>query len=1128
MVERSESRVPLTRAEADEVLRYWLAAVQQEEALMARPKARAPSRGPSVPRLDMPGSGQEYFKIPLEQAAQLFEAKAPATLRKSFDAELRGFFESWLSGQYRRGDQERAVTHLLTFPVVHLARGELAGLLRCPLDVDFAQAGGAAFAVPTRSQRRSGQYPAPPDEARIALADQPEQRWPFFVDTRLLQQQLGVVRERIDETFDQLRAMKSPDARSMLSLLCELLESELSERSRPAADRGKLELAASPVARSERAGRAAVGGDASPVPHRGEARAATNGGARDEDPAVGARTGEGEGANQDSAAGVHDAGEGTGSAPVIAAARRAKRAGAGDEANATQLIARIHAACAGLLAGAGGRARVYPVALVLDSARSKASYYLQRDIAGLLDDADSRPWELDSALGAYLTGDAPALGMTVQRGLFRAPALSPSQRYAAERCTGSRFTAVQGPPGTGKTTLILHLAAAALIKQAEALLDTSDMGDALMLVTSTNNRAVDNVIEGLADSAELDLPLALRVGSQQVCEQLLLPQLERTRAQLEAAAKIPLSQRETQLEAATEHFKQVRKQLEEAQATRIVASDALSQRAQLEAQLARVQRELAVAPKLRLSAQRSPRLRELLDKIAPRLEQLIDLADAKPSLPALQAIDREQRRLSKKLLPELEEALVEAGLRETLGLPPVLPPSSDPAVLMNAWSEAIEAAHSVVDGLQRELSMHVETEIRRERARMLTRKLEALPAQLSSELPAYDHAHDALQHALFASAVRLREAWAWAEAEELSKAMLGAIAAVRNERSLRRLWKDGGRDYKRLRQLFGVWGCTLLSLGNCVPADPHAIELLVIDEAGQCHPAYAVSGLMRTERALVIGDVHQLEPVIDIEPDDDERVIKACRLQLLSRAALAPYRVHSQACSSVQALADRAVSERPSLTEHFRCQPEIIRISDRLCRYGLQVLTPREGPRVALPFLTEPVSLLDVDGTQERLGGSWYNRAELEHTLELLHALAQHGVSPNDIAVITPYRGQLEQLRKRCSQAGFAIDRSMELMDMEEALPLRSQGIALGTVHRFQGGERSIVLFSCVVTRSASLAFVDERANLLNVAVSRARHRLVVLGRSSVLAQGRLTRLLLESADSVRPEAYRMQLGLGL
>ena len=1059
MLERSESRVPLTRAEADEVLRYWLAAVQQEEALMARPKARAPSRGPSVPRLDMPGSGQEYFKLPLEQAAALFEEKAHATLHKPFDAELRGFFESWLSGQYRRGDQDRAASHLLTFPVVHLARGELAGLLRCPLDVGFGRAGGAAFAVPTRSERRSGQYPPPPEEARIALAEQPEQRWPFFVDTRLLQQQLGVVRERIDETFDKLRATKAPDARCMLRLLCELLETELAERTAPAAVTGNAALAT-------RAAGAHV----------------TANGAADGD-------------SRDSHA-----------------------------VSATQLIMRIHAACAGLLAG--GRARAYPVALVLDSARSKASFYLQRDMAGLLEDADSRPWELDSPLGAYLTGEAPALGMTVQRGLYRAPPLSPSQRYAAERCAGSRFTAVQGPPGTGKTTLILHLAAAALIKQVEALLDSSDMGDALMLVTSTNNRAVDNVIEGLSDGGEQSLPLALRVGSQQVCEQLLLPQLEQTRAQLEAAAKIPLSQRELQLQAAMEEYEQARGALEEAQAARIAASDVLTQRAQLEAQLARVQRELAAVPKLRVSAQRSARLRELLDKVAPRLDQLIDLADAKPSLPALQAIDREQRKLGKKLLPELEEALIEADLQERLGLPPVLPPSSDPAVLMNAWSEALEVAHSVVEGLQRELAAHVETEIRRERARMLTLKLERLPAALS-ELPPYDDAHDALQHALFDAAVRLREAWAWAEAEDLAKALLTAIAGVRNERSLRRLWKDGGRDYKRLRQLFGVWGCTLLSLGNCVPADAHAIELLVIDEAGQCHPAYAVSGLMRAERALVIGDVHQLEPVIEIEPDDDERVIKACRLQL-SREALAPYRVHSQACSSVQALADRAVSERPSLTEHFRCQAEIIRISDRLCRYGLQVLTPREGPSVPLPFLTDPVSLVDVDGTQERLGGSWYNRAELEHTIELLHALAQHGVSPNDIAVITPYRGQLEQLRKRCSQAGFAIDRSMELADMEDATPLRAHGIALGTVHRFQGGERSIVLFSCVVTRAASLAFVDDRANLLNVAVSRARHRLVVLGRSSVLAHGRLTRLLVDAADSVRPEAFRIQLGLGL
>jgi hypothetical protein len=506
--------------------------------------------------------------------------------------------------------------------------------------------------------------------------------------------------------------------------------------------------------------------------------------------------------------------------------------------------------------------------------------------------------------------------------------------------------------------------------------------------------------------------------------------------------------------------------------------------------------------------------------------QLAALTEVKPSLPALQAVDREHKRLTKKLWPELKEACVQAGLAETIELRVELPPSSDPAALMEAWSEVVETTLAAVVGLQEELEGLAAVEVRRERVRVLEDKLARLPQDVR-ELPAYDRAADELQRALFEAALKVREAWALADSEELARAVALAIAAVRTDRSLRRLWKDGAPAFRRLRQLFGVWGCTLLSLGNCVPSAPEAIELLVVDEAGQCHPAYAVSGLMRAQRALIIGDVHQLEPVIEIEPDDDERVIQACRLSL-SRAALAPYRVHNAARVSVQSLADRAVRLRPSLVEHFRCQAEIIQISDRLCGYQLQILTPLEGPTVPLPFLDGPVSLLDVSGAQERLGGSWYNRAEVEHTIELITSLTQHGVSPSDIAVITPYRGQLEQLRKRSLQLGFPLDRSLELLDVEDALPGATSGIALGTVHRFQGGERSIVLFSSVVTRASSLGFVDDRANLLNVAVSRARHRLVVLGHAPLLAQGRRTRLLTDAALPLQPEAYRVQLGLGL
>ena len=133
------------------------------------------------------------------------------------------------------------------------------------------------------------------------------------------------------------------------------------------------------------------------------------------------------------------------------------------------------------------------------------------------------------------------------------------------------------------------------------------------------------------------------------------------------------------------------------------------------------------------------------------------------------------------------------------------------------------------------------------------------------------------------------------------------------------------------------------------------------------------------------------------------------------------------------------------------------------------------------------------------------------------------------MAVITPYRGQLEQLRRAFGRGGIPLDCSMELLDLEDAAVGRAKrGVALGTVHRFQGGERSIVLFSSVVTRARSLGFLDERENLLNVAVSRARHHFVAIGRRAVLAAGRRTRLLTDAAVTLAPDAFRRQLAMSL
>jgi hypothetical protein len=1031
----------LTRAQANEVLRYWLASVQQEEALSTRPRARRPPSALLAPRLDSPSPGHDYFKLQLDDALAALLC-AESVLRKPFDPELGAFFEHWLAQSYRRGDQDRELTHLLAFPVVHLPRGELAGLLRCGLQVEFSDDVGSAFEVPSRSARRRKQYPAAPSQVRLAAAARGNRQWPFFLDTRLLQQQLGVARESIDELFAVLTEAPEISAPQMLRMVCELLEAELVTLERGSAPR---EVA------------------------------------------------------PDDATSVRE-----------------------EEAPPASVIARITSAMSRLLARRGGPSRVYPVAIVFDSTRAKTTWYLQRELQALLEERSEVAWDLDSSLGAYLTGRRRPASSAIHRALFASPALAESQRLAAERCGGSVLTAVQGPPGTGKTTLILHLAAEALVRQVDALADGGEMGDGAMVVASTNNRAVDNVVDPLLAASKTGLPLALRAGSRKVCEQILAPQLEQARAWLERSRQRTAAERAAELELALSRFRSIRAEVEAVQAARARVLKAAAERSSWQLELAQLESSEpgSTSP---LDPAQAKLLRAPLTAADKRLRRLAELCEATAGLIQLSAVDRAYRAAAKRDLPALFEAAAISGERLELGLPPALPPSVDPAVLMASWQDAVEVALTALGAFQERVDAALGAARRQERLNILRRQLaQSSSPPMAADVPALD---ESLARALFERAVEAREAWAALHAAELLTTVTSAVSAARSEFSLRPIWSDDRAEWQRLRRLFGLWGCTLLSLGNCFPAQRDGLERLIIDEAGQCHPAYAISGLLRARTALIIGDVHQLEPVIDLERGDDERVIESCKLSL-SKSLLAPYRVHNEARCSVQALADRAVSDPPQLVDHFRCQPEIIAICDALCSYGLRVHTAPQGPAVPLRFLPSPVSLLDVAGEQQRLGGSWHNPAELALTLELFHALIGAGIQPDDVAIITPYRGQLEQLRREFVRLGLPFDRSLEFAD--DDAPAAEGGVALGTVHRFQGGERSIVLFTSVVTRSASLGFLDDRENLLNVAVSRARHRFVAIGKRALLAAGQRTRLLTRAAQPLSAAEFRSQLGLQL
>ena len=1029
----------LTREQGDDVLRYWLAALRLEEALQVRPQARRASHQTTVPRLEQPTPGQDYFKLPLDAAlAQLLEKQTQ--LKRVFDGELCAFFETWLDAQYRRSDEEGELSHLLCFPVLHLAKGELAGLVRCGLRLRFASGENKAFRAPTRAERQRKVYPLPPDEARLTRAPKVESAWPFFIDTRLLRQPLGVAGENIDALFEALRTLNDASECDMLALLTTLLE----------------------------------------------------------------WTAEGDATALES---------------VEARAKQLRARVAAERCELSVWLGRLTAAVRRLLEQNSSRAQVYSVAIVVDGTQAKTTWHLQRELNALLGADGGARWKLESPLGAYLTGRARPAAEAPQRALFSGPGLTASQRAAAEHFWGSSLSAVQGPPGTGKTRLILHLCAEALLRQVEPLVDGGRMGSSLFLIASSNNRAVDNVIEPLSSG---ELPLALRAGSRQACEQHLAAGLRRTLAWLKRSESAGAGERLAQLARASEQFRSLRAQLELVLAPRRRALERIAERARLERELEALEAASIETPPpgaLRLAGLSSAQGKAVMAALNPlekRLRALSELCEAAPGEAALSALNRHFKRTQKRDLPGFAQALEGAGLSLELPLPPPPLVSAGAEQELSRWEEASELCLSRLGELRQAIEHQALRAQRAEQERSLRAELQALGAETEPLAEPTDH--ESLSRALFDAAVAVREAWAAQHATELGKAIATALRTVEQERSLRGLFRSEPDAARWLCRLFNLWGSTLLSLGNCFPSEEVDVDRVVIDEAGQCHPAHAVSGLMRAESALVIGDVHQLAPVVELGADDEARLLRACRLEA-SAAELAPYRVHESAYVSTQSIADRAVSQRLSLVDHFRCQPEIIALSDALCRYGLSVHTERADRSVEAAYLTHPVALVDVRGEQAPLAGSWCNELELHETLALLESLLDRGIQAADIAVITPYRGQLERLRRGFGERRIPLEYSPELSESGAAGHARS-GVALGTVHRFQGGERSIVLFSSVVTVPVSLGFLNARPNLLNVAISRARHHFICLGHAQVLALGARTRVITEHAQGLTSAAY--------
>lgn len=301
-------------------------------------------------------------------------------------------------------------------------------------------------------------------------------------------------------------------------------------------------------------------------------------------------------------------------------------------------------------------------------------------------------------------------------------------------------------------------------------------------------------------------------------------------------------------------------------------------------------------------------------------------------------------------------------------------------------------------------------------------------------------------------------------------------------RKLIREWKDVvGRtaDFNLLLlRRASILAATCLFVGARDLRDME-FDWAVIDEAGRATAPEILVPLVRARRAILVGDERQLPPLLDEE---------------LSPAALAKAGLTAEGLdhSLFETLVEEARSSKPDalvmLTTQHRMHPHIGRlVSDVFYGGGLQHAPSTEEREHSLDWLPCPVVWLSTSDLpnhhQIRRGNSYANLAEIgviERYLGRMEASYRTQDTRREVAIIAGYSGQITDLEARIDPANKA---RWQALDIE-----------IATVDGFQGRDRDIVLYSAVRSNpERHIGFLRDRRRL-NVALSRARQALLIIG----------------------------------
>ena len=259
-------------------------------------------------------------------------------------------------------------------------------------------------------------------------------------------------------------------------------------------------------------------------------------------------------------------------------------------------------------------------------------------------------------------------------------------------------------------------------------------------------------------------------------------------------------------------------------------------------------------------------------------------------------------------------------------------------------------------------------------------------------------------------------------------------------------------------------------------------DIMIMDEASQVASFMSLLPLFKCKKFILVGDNKQLQPI------EDADISKEMNLSIFNRL----FEKYSYASTL--------------LTTQYRMHRSIAKIANDIFYDGKlktfegiaeEILDLKiEGHHFLNPKL--PVIIIDTSKTEfyeDGIGSGCSNIKEAKYITNIVSSFIKNGIKSEQIGIITPYVNQKLKIKE--------LLKNIEIKDVE-----------VDTIHKFQGKEKDVIIMSFAKSKECSFSHYNlrfiENETLINVAITRAKKKLILVGNLKTLGQSILLKKVID------------------